>query len=168
MNAVSHIAYRPATREDWPAIRTLLKSCDLPLAGAEEYIESFLVATVSARIVGCAAIEQHGDAALLRSCAVNAGHRGTGLGTALTQRAIDLARRRGVHQLILLTATAADFFPRFGFTRIAREDVFSAIRNSAEFRGACPASACALQLTFSYAPPSAAAQYPTAPDPITG
>ena len=110
------VACRPATREDWPAIRALLQSCNLPLAGAEDHLDTFLMATHAKRIVGCAGIERHGDAALLRSCAVDAAHRGQGLGITLTTRAIALARSLGIRHLVLLTTTAEDFFPRFGFS----------------------------------------------------
>ena len=51
------------------------------------------------------------------------------------------ARRRGIAQLFLLTTTAADYFPRFGFTRMPREQVPQALQASAEFNGACPTSA---------------------------
>jgi len=146
VNAHQPITYRAAAREDWPAIRALLESCKLPLAGAEEHLDGFLLATVAEPIIGCAGIERHGDAALLRSCAVDADHRGQGVGIALATRAIALAKEFGIRHLVLLTTTAVDFFPRFGFTRIAREQMPVSLRDSEEFRSACPASASVMQL----------------------
>ena len=140
------IAYRPARREDGSAIRELLQSCKLPLAGAKDHLDTFLVATVDGRIVGCAGIERRGDAALLRSVAVDAAHRGQGVGVALTRRAMALARERGVRQLVLLTTTAEDFFPRFGFSPITRAQMPDSLTDSEEFRRACPASAHVMQL----------------------
>ena len=151
MNAGGLIAYRPATSVDWPAIRALLQSCDLPLDGAEDYLGSFLVATAADQIAGCVGIEQHGDAALLRSVAVTAAHRHRGLGAVLIARAIALAQCLGIRQLGLLTTTAENYFSRFGFTPIAREKLPEAIRNSVEFRSACPSSACAMQLDIAIA-----------------
>ena len=124
----------------------MLQSCNLPLAGALDHLDTFLVATVDARIVACAGIERHGDAALLRSCAVAAAHCGQGIGADLIARAIALAKEYGVQELVLLTTTAEGFFPRFGFSRIAREQMPAALMDSEEFRSACPASACVMRL----------------------
>ncbi len=54
------------------------------------------------------------------------------------------AANRGVQQVYLLTETAADFFPRFGFQPIARSAVDPAVQTSIEFTSACPASAVAM------------------------
>ena len=43
--------------------------------------------------------------------------------------------------LPLLTETAARFFPRFGFAVEDRSSAPPAVRESVEFRAACPASA---------------------------
>lgn len=142
------IAYRPATTADWPAVRALLQSCDLPLAGAGEHLGTFMVATVAGRIVACAGIEPYGNTALLRSCAVDVPNRNQGLGAALCARAIALAKNLGIRQLVLLTTTGEGYFPRFGFKPVARENLPDAIRRSEEFRGACPASACAMALSL--------------------
>ena len=73
-------------------------------------------------------------------------HRGLGLGIQLTETALALARQRGVKTLYLLTETAADFFLRFGFKKITRAEVESAVKGSAEFTGACPDTAVVLRL----------------------
>src|SRR2546429_1746560 len=67
--------------------------------------------------------------------------RGQGLGAALTVAALDLARRRGVRTVYLLTETAGQFFPKFGFTAITRAQVEPAVLESPEFTTACPKSA---------------------------
>jgi amino-acid N-acetyltransferase len=146
VTGAAHIVIRPAAASDWPAIRALLDAAALPLDGARESLADFIVAQQAGTVVGCAGLERHGDAALLRSCAVDAGLRGGGIGSALTARAIDRARQTGLHQLVLLTTTAADFFARFGFMRIARGDAPESLRASAEFQHACPASAVVMQL----------------------
>lgn len=131
----------PAVRADLPAIFDLLDRSKLPRAGLEDHVESTLVARAGKHILGTAALEVYGNAALLRSVAVADEFRGQGLGQVLTAAALDLARRRGVRMVYLLTETAADFFPKLGFRPIARSAVEQAVLASREFSGACPASA---------------------------
>lgn len=139
---------RPACPPDWPAIAALLDAAHLPLAGAEAHLDAFVVAArADGAIVGAGGLEIHGAAALLRS--IVAEPRGTGLGSALVTRLIDDARARGLRDLVLLTTTAAAFFPRFGFVPVTREAVPAALHASAELRGACPASATVMHLRLS-------------------
>jgi amino-acid N-acetyltransferase len=135
---------RPASESDWSAIIALLSACGLPLAGAHEHIASFLLIEVERQLAGCIAVERYGDDGefgLLRSCAVDKNYRNRGFGIALTDAAIQRARQTGVKDLVLLTTTAEHFFPRFGFAVITREEVPPPLKSSAEFQGACPASA---------------------------
>jgi amino-acid N-acetyltransferase len=139
---------RPASRADWPAIAALLETAHLPLDGADAHLDAFLVGTRDdGAIVGAGGLEVYGDVALLRSLVV--APRGTGLGSALVTRLIEEARRRGVRDLVLLTTTAAEFFTRFGFEPTTRAVVPAALHVSAEFRGACPASATVMRLRLS-------------------
>jgi len=131
----------PATPADLPAILALLAASKLPRAGIEAHVASTLVARQEPGVVGTAALELYGGAALLRSVAVATERRGQGLGAALTVAALDLARRRGVRTVYLLTETAGQFFPRFGFTAITRAQVEPAVLESPEFSTACPKSA---------------------------
>jgi amino-acid N-acetyltransferase len=101
----------------------LLEHHHLPLDGLASHWDTALVAREAGRVVGCAALEIHQDGALLRSVAVAAGHRGSGLGGALTSAALRLAAERRLPAVYLLTTTAEGFFPRFGFERIARSGV---------------------------------------------
>src|SRR6266576_8389 len=55
--------------------------------------------------------------------------------------ALELARRRGVRTVYLLTETAGRFFPKFGFAAITRAQVDSVVLESPEFTTACPKSA---------------------------
>ena len=59
----------------------------------------------------------------------------------IPQTAEIFAATHGLTPLYLLTTTAEDFFPRFGFSRITRQEVPESVRASVEFRSACPASA---------------------------
>ena len=126
----------------------MLKTAALPVAGIENHIATTLVARDSERLLGCAAVEVYGQAGLLRSVAVEAGHRGEGWGERLTTAALELARKRGVRDIYLLTTTASHFFPRFGFTAIPRSELDRALAQSEELRGACPASALAMHASL--------------------
>jgi amino-acid N-acetyltransferase len=135
------IEIRPATPTDRPGIVALLNASDLPLEGLDEALEAAVVARRGDTLIACAALELYGDAALLRSVAVAPDHRGEGLGQKITEGALAVARQRGVRRIYLLTETADRFFPRFGFRRIARDQVEPAARQSVEFRSVCPESA---------------------------
>ena len=137
---------RDAVAADWDNIASLLRDAGLPIAGADAHVNGFLLATRGERVVGTAALERYGDAALLRSVAVARDERGTGIGRELVAALVERARRDGIATLVLLTETAPQFFPRFGFRRVAREDVPQAVRASEEFRGACCARAAVMRL----------------------
>lgn len=136
--------FRTATHADWPDIEQLLTKSALPLDGARS--AEFEVAAEGGNVVACAAIERYGRTALLRSVAVDPTHRSAGVGQNLVRRVIDRVRADGVESLWLLTTTAADWFPRFGFTRADRDEVPRALRASSELQGACPASAVVMRL----------------------
>ena len=126
---------------DLPGVLALLERSDVPQAGLAKYLETTVIARDGDEVVGSAALELYGAAALLRSVAVDSRLRGEGLGQRLTRDALDLARGRGIATVYLLTETAGDFFARFGFHAIDRSAVDPAVQQSVEFRGACPASA---------------------------
>jgi len=136
----------PASPADLPAILDLLTQHGLPHDGLADHIAGTLVAREGDTIIGSAALEHYGEAALLRSVAVAPTLRGQGIGGQLTAAALDLARRLGVHQLYLLTTTAEGYFPRFGFHAITRAEVAHAVQVSDEFTGACPTSAAVMAL----------------------
>lgn len=131
----------PAQAADLDVVEALLEREHLPLAGLRGHAGHVFVARAGNRIVGCAALEVYEDGALLRSVAVDAEHRGAGLGGDLTRTALDLAARQGVTAVYLLTTTAERFFPRFGFEVVDRADVPQGVQQSAEFSYACPSSA---------------------------
>jgi len=135
----------PATAADIDLVEALLEREHLPLAGLRDHGEYVLVARAGNRIVGCAALELYEDGALLRSLAVEAEHRGSGLGSELTHAALRMADTRGMPAVYLLTTTAERFFPRFGFEVVDRADVPHSVRQSVEFSYACPSSALVMR-----------------------
>jgi amino-acid N-acetyltransferase len=143
---VMDVPIGPASREELPQVLRLLEEGGLPPDGLEDHLPTILVARLEGRVVGSAALELRGPAALLRSVAVRWDLRGTGLGSRLTEAALQLSRELGVAEAYLLTETADLFFPRFGFRRIPRSEVPRSVRSSVEFTTACPASARAMAL----------------------
>jgi amino-acid N-acetyltransferase len=134
-----------ATERDLPEIRALLERVHLPLEGVDEHLPTMLVARKGEQIVGTAALELYADGALLRSIAVEPHEQGRQLGHQLTDAALHLAATHGVNSVFLLTTTAERFFPKFGFQQITRDQVPPSVRESVEFRSACPASAVVMR-----------------------
>ena len=135
-----------ASQGELGAIRTLLMQSGLPPDGLDDLGDTLLVARSGGRIVGSAALELYLPGALLRSVAVDAALRGTGLGVRLTEAVLALAVERGIERVYLLTETAGDFFPKFGFCTVTRDEVDPAVRESQEFSSLCPDSAQAMML----------------------
>lgn len=132
---------RPARAADLSGVERLLAASGLPLVGVAEALPGFVVAEAEGTLVGVAGLEVCCDNALLRSVAVEPAWRSHGVGRALVTRVISDAEARGINALYLLTTTADRYFPSFGFRQIARDAVPPDVRETAEFRSACPASA---------------------------
>ena len=134
-----------ATVDDLPAVEALLGSAGLPLDGVAEAFAAGVVALDAGRVLGCAAVELYGDAALVRSVAVDPLERGNGLGSALVAAVEELARVAGAHEAYLLTETAEEWFPRFGYAPIPRSEAAPAIGASVEFTAACTETCAAFR-----------------------
>jgi amino-acid N-acetyltransferase len=136
---------RRAEDADIERVEALLRDARLPLEGTRDAFRVGFVAEEHEAIVGAVALEMYPDSALLRSLVVDQAAQGKGLGGRLTQAAIQEAQRRGVHAIYLLTTTAEQFFPRFGFVAVDRQSMPPSIQGSIEFQSACPASAIAMR-----------------------
>jgi len=150
--SLKNLSLRQAAEADWPAIQALLTANALPLAGAHAHLATFAVATAGSEVVGVAGAEVYGSVALLRSVAVAPGLQRQGIGESLVGLLLQQAQRRGIRQVFLLTTTAANYFPKFGFQPLARDQAPAVLQASAEFQGACPASAVLMGLTLQQAP----------------
>lgn len=135
------VTLRSARQSDLPSVLSLLDRSKLPSAGVADALPHFVIAENEGELVGVAGLEVYGDSALLRSVAVEESWRGSGVGRTLIERALSVTRERGVKDVFLLTTTAEQYFPRFGFTCVSRDSVSKAVQESAEFKGACPDSA---------------------------
>jgi amino-acid N-acetyltransferase len=138
---------RAATAKDLGPVESALRESDLPLDGlGDQFGDGYAVAESNGTVIGVEGIEVHGNDGLLRSAAVVSSWRGKGVGDALTRDRIAWARQRGLRSLYLLTTTAGDYFPRFGFIRTDRETAPDAVRRSKEFSEACPSTALFMTL----------------------
>jgi amino-acid N-acetyltransferase len=143
------VTLRSGRPDDLPEVLALLRQADLPLQGVTaEALGNFVLAEHEGTPIGVVGLEVYRDSALLRSAAVEESWRGSGVGRALVERALDLTQERGIRDVFLLTTTAEDYFPRFGFACIARDSVPEAVQASAEFQGACPSSAVCMCKTM--------------------
>jgi amino-acid N-acetyltransferase len=132
----------------------LLAQCGLPTEDADpERLRYFIRARGAAGLAGVVGVQpldtavDSGNldhAALLRSLAVAPEQRGLGVGSRLCDEAESLARAGGFSELYLLTTTAADWFAARGYARVARDVLPNAVRQTAQFRELCPASAVAM------------------------
>jgi len=142
------VELRTAQESDLPAVLGLLGRAQLPTAGVGDAQSQFVVAESEGRLVGVVGLELYGESALLRSAAVEESWRGSGVGRVLVERALDVARERGIEDVFLLTTTAEHYFPRFGFSCVSRDSVTPGVKSSIEFQEACPASATVMRKTL--------------------
>ncbi len=140
------IHIRKANSSEIGGIRELLTRCDLPAEDLELDKTCLLVALQDQKLIGTAGIELYPPYALLRSVAVAAQFRGTGIGGRLTRAAIEQAKARNIHKMYLLTLTAESFFKRFGFCTISRKQVPQSVLQSSQFQHVCPSSAVVMVL----------------------
>ncbi len=132
---------RTARPHDLAAVTELLRAARLPTDGVTESLAEFVVAERDGSIIAAGGLEVVGRDALLRSVVVREDARGQGLGELLTARLLAAARERNLATLWLLTETASEFFPRFGFRRVGRDQAPAGLQATAEFAECCPSTA---------------------------
>jgi amino-acid N-acetyltransferase len=127
----------------------LLEGVRLPtadIAGVDEL--PMWVLEERGAIVGVIALERFGSEALLRSLAVRPEYRQRGFGRELVTRIEESARAENIQQLVLLTESAQGFFRSLGYSVIDRRYVSEQLKQSAQFRSLCPASATCMSKTL--------------------
>lgn len=147
------LQFRSATLDDLHTIVSLLRARDLPADGFADLLrahpEHVLVAELNGAIVGSAALDVHGSDALLRSVAVASDLVTLGVGTRLITDLLAVASAHRITDVFLLTTTAAEWFPRFGFRVTERSLVPDTLSSTVEFTKACPASAVVMHAALS-------------------
>jgi N-acetylglutamate synthase-like GNAT family acetyltransferase len=137
------IRIESARAGDLVALRELLSACGLPLEGVADAVDKrqpldhFVVATEDIGggrpLIGCAGLEVHGTACVLRSLAVDPKKRGRGVARLLIEEILRRARDAGCRQAFLLTTTIEPMAARYGFSRIERTDVPADLLATSEF-----------------------------------
>jgi len=123
------------------AVKQLLSESGLPIEDiTAQHLHHFFGCGSGPELEGVIGLELFGEAALLRSLAVTASRRDSGLGSRLVAHAEGHAQEQGVQSLFLLTTTAEKFFLRRGYSRIPRDEAPAAIKSTSEFSGICPVS----------------------------
>jgi amino-acid N-acetyltransferase len=141
------IRIRPAEASDLAGVTTLLAEAKLvPLGSDSQFGPQYAVATRGDLVIGVAGLELHGDDGILRSVCLHPQYRSLRIGAALVEDRVGWARDRGLRGLYLLTATASDYWPRFGFKQIDRAAVPEEVAKSSQWSGACPSDSTAMLL----------------------
>ena len=136
----STIQIRKAYPHDFDAICALLASENLPTSDLNPALDNFFIAINGNTLAGVTGMDKYGADGLLRSVVVHKDYRNTGLAGSLVHQLFDHARKQHIAALYLITGTAEGYFKRKGFISIAKEMVPSAVLQSKEFNGLCPAS----------------------------
>ncbi|MHA1963501.1 MAG: arsenic resistance N-acetyltransferase ArsN2 [Candidatus Thorarchaeota archaeon] len=142
----SELRIENAKQTDYDAVVALLRRTDLPPDEIELHMENFLIIRHpeedigSDILIGSVGLEIYEDSALLRSLSVDPDFQGSGLGSRLVDRIIEVAKTKGFKRLFLLTDTAEDFFKKRGFTVVTRDRVPDDMKQSIEFTTLCTSS----------------------------
>ena len=127
---------------DEPSIRQLLTLCDLPESDiTPEQLRHFLVLKEKGQIIGVVGIETFGRFGLLRSLAIDPGHRRRGFASQIVEKAEEYAASLKIDTLYLLTMKAEGFFSKRDYRRVQRDSAPAPVQGTAEFKNLCPVSA---------------------------
>jgi amino-acid N-acetyltransferase len=146
------IRIESAQPQDVDEVKEILTACGLPLEGVIDRgdtrdasdtiatrgpLDRFVVALADAgdrrALIGCAGLEVHGTACILRSLAVRPEMRGRGVARLLIEEILRRARDAGCSQAFLLTTSIEAMAARHGFTRIDRAEVPAELLATSEF-----------------------------------
>jgi amino-acid N-acetyltransferase len=146
MNPPSLPTIRRGKVADLAAVLRLLQGAGLPTDDMTSAPGLHLwVLAIEESLVGVIGLERFGAGALLRSLAIAPDSQRRGLGQLLVAQIENDARADGVEQLVLLTESAQGFFEGLGYEVVDRGYVSEDLKQSAEFRSLCPASAVCMR-----------------------
>lgn len=124
---------------DGDRIAALLRACGLPgLDSADHAVALAVARRVDGTPIGCAVCERHGDAAVLGCVAVCPVARTRGVGTSMMDSILRQLIAAGVQSVALLAIGGQGFFSRFGFRKVAPEELPSVLLDTRRFDGADP------------------------------
>ena len=139
----SQFDIRPACDSDFSEIAALLKEVGLLTEGLVQGMPDLYVAEIDGAIIGCAALESDESFGLLRSVGILPAAQRGGIGRQLVDAIHARAGDLGLESVYLLTTTAEEYFPRFGYERVERTEIPKLVTNTAEF-STCSAAGAAI------------------------
>jgi N-acetylglutamate synthase-like GNAT family acetyltransferase len=142
---VKKYAIRTAINADLSVINKLLSENGLTTSGVRENLLNFLVAECE-DVVGVIGIEFAGHGVMIRSLAISQELRRRGMGAALFNRCLEIARAAGSKNAYLLTNTAEQFVARWGFHKIQRSEIPVDLMQSSTLNNFCPLSSSCMKL----------------------
>lgn len=145
VRSCENVAITDASAGDLKEILELLSQVNLPHDGVAERLSTFLVARdETSQLIATIGLERHGHTALLRSVAVAPEYQSCGIGSQLTEQALGRATKDGLERVVLLTATARDFFEKhFGFCETPRSVFDQELKESPEWNlPRCSSAVC--------------------------
>jgi amino-acid N-acetyltransferase len=126
-------------------IKELLIENNLPVSDLNDRI-TFFVEKNDNEIIAAGGIEDAGTDAIIRSIAVAENYKGKGYGAQITRQLLNYAKTKNKKDIYLLTTTADNYFPRFGFKEVKRQDLPAALKSSSQYKDVCPSSAVIMKL----------------------
>ncbi|MDR3565803.1 MAG: GNAT family N-acetyltransferase [Negativicutes bacterium] len=136
-----------AEGDDFPAVCGLLENCGLTTADVGPGQGTYYLAK-GKTLLGVAALEHFGKAALLRSFVVAPAARKAGVGRSLLEHVLGESRRAGFSHVYLLTDTAEEYYARYGFSAIDRSQIPVEVLTLSAMGSTCPATCAAMALTL--------------------
>jgi len=137
--------YSFAGADNKAQIKQLLAGCDLLHEDiTPALLEHFLLGWDGGRMVAVVGLEIKYHSGLLRSLAVDATYRNRSIAAGLVKKIEEYAKSLNVDSLYLLTLTAEAFFKKCGYRITARDSAPAGIKETAEFKNLCPASAACM------------------------
>ena len=132
--------------EDLNQLEALLSSNGLPAEDCAEQGDIFYGIFDGDELIAAGGLEAAAGYSLLRSIVVKPDYRRRGLARMLAEFLLEQARSQGRAAVYLLTETAAEYFEKLGFSRVARVQVPPAIAATRQFSSLCPDTATCLVL----------------------
>lgn len=140
------VSIRLAKLYDLAQVKEFLLQANLPVEKIEEKFDNFiLLFDLQSKLIGCAGLEIYNSFGLIRSVAIAKSLQNKKLGSLLVNNIEELARKKEILVIYLLTETAERFFTKHGYNIVSRNEVPEEIQNSFEYASSCKVSALVMK-----------------------
>jgi N-acetylglutamate synthase-like GNAT family acetyltransferase len=130
--SLSEYIIKPASKEDFKVIRSLVRSARINPTGLDWH--RFLIAvTASGEIIGCGQVKPHGENIReIASLAVKPDYQGKGIARSIITQLI-VSNQKPLY--LMCRSSLEAFYKKFGFYTLARQEMPSYYRRIAAFVG---------------------------------